>query len=925
MFDANGGGIGATQSVGVSPTHPVKISSNLQGDFAVAWQDSFIKIQLYNKNGLSEGGLISTYCNTDLVVQASVVELTNDKRISVGFMQEEGGSQPPAPYLKMLDPQGDHVNYIPGSGEKSSMVSADTDYGDMRSVFTFSTATATYLSIGSKDTPNQAGNVVVIDNISSKFTQVAQNEDGSVATAWIGTAGGDLKGRMFHSSGHPASQFVIWPQLSAFDVASFDVQPAPEYETCVFAGVNNFSQGRIILQRFRYLGPKETDDDVINLTSTHTEKFFKTLSGANTHVIVWQYKAKYQSAILAQVYNKEFAPVGDTINITGFRTHGDIPDEWYFKFDAAIDSVGDFMVAWRSKENAYEIYASQYLPDGTENRSAFLVNSPDTSRPLTPHIGASGNGKFIITWVTLNELKAKLFGLASEGQETTLNCCMFNSAVDFGRTSVSINNNGKFVIAYPYGYYAIRMMIYGPDMSEVALSLVDNIADTNTDYDIAFSNADQIVLTWTVYPGVKLQRFDGMGVKSGPEVIIDSSADYFRDPAAYRDTYPIAASLLQYFSANGTKIGEPRRFNTFLGAGEFDISQNSDGDVFTALMDFTYDTPEANTIPRNLVVKGIFGSYKGSVPYYVTETINDGESFEFAGVLLTKKGRYSHLFEPDSLVILTLHVSMPPSIPEWSSVSSGDKFIQLDWLASSEGNVKHYRIYRHTVNVSANAQLLTTTEDTFFEDTDIEYARTYFYWLEAVEVNGLASGKSDSRGGMSVNLAPSAPKGLALTLVENKNVLSWIANTEHDISNYRVFRNTVADAATATLIASPVETDFAEQTVLEGMVFYWVKAVDESGLASAFSANVSSIVTGLPENPASSLKLYPNPTHDRLFIEGDDLHRIKSITIIDVIGRGYPARVSFGSVLDLANLPSGSYQVRIMLTSGIEVFKIVKL
>jgi len=71
------------------------------------------------------------------------------------------------------------------------------------------------------------------------------------------------------------------------------------------------------------------------------------------------------------------------------------------------------------------------------------------------------------------------------------------------------------------------------------------------------------------------------------------------------------------------------------------------------------------------------------------------------------------------------------------------------------------------------------------------------------------------------------------------------------------------------------------------------------------------------------IKLYPNPFSDQLFIEGYE--GIETIRMLDIRGRTYLLQRNPGSSLDVSDLPSGLYFVRIRKMSGeVENFKIIK-
>jgi hypothetical protein len=87
--------------------------------------------------------------------------------------------------------------------------------------------------------------------------------------------------------------------------------------------------------------------------------------------------------------------------------------------------------------------------------------------------------------------------------------------------------------------------------------------------------------------------------------------------------------------------------------------------------------------------------------------------------------------------------------------------------------------------------------------------------------------------------APSTPSGLSATGTLESITLAWSANTESDLAGYQVFRNTsnsIPGSPLRTQLGTAfVDTDVAASTTY----YYWVKAVNRSGVASAETGSVN--------------------------------------------------------------------------------------
>lgn len=104
-------------------------------------------------------------------------------------------------------------------------------------------------------------------------------------------------------------------------------------------------------------------------------------------------------------------------------------------------------------------------------------------------------------------------------------------------------------------------------------------------------------------------------------------------------------------------------------------------------------------------------------------------------------------------------------------------------------------------------------------------------------------------GGDTTN--PATPTGLtAATGTGKVVVLTWNPNSDVDILGYRIYRNTVNNLGTATLLAFIAATKFIDVNVSLGtQYFYWLYAVDDSNnqsssAAGSVNATPNGIATG---------------------------------------------------------------------------------
>jgi hypothetical protein len=110
--------------------------------------------------------------------------------------------------------------------------------------------------------------------------------------------------------------------------------------------------------------------------------------------------------------------------------------------------------------------------------------------------------------------------------------------------------------------------------------------------------------------------------------------------------------------------------------------------------------------------------------------------------------------------------------------------------------------------------------------------------------------------------APAAPTGLTATAGVRKIILTWNANTEVDLKEYLVYRNTTNDPSTATLIARVRTTRLEVDSPIGVTYYFWVRAVDFSGNVSGWSSaasaaavaeNINNVTDTAPATPTISV------------------------------------------------------------------------
>jgi hypothetical protein len=161
--------------------------------------------------------------------------------------------------------------------------------------------------------------------------------------------------------------------------------------------------------------------------------------------------------------------------------------------------------------------------------------------------------------------------------------------------------------------------------------------------------------------------------------------------------------------------------------------------------------------------------------------------------------------------------SFPPGT--WEQVASVSALQQAQYLAVVP-----------TVNNAAPNDFVVTAHTT-----------TPSVWF----ISNIVSGQSQD------NLAPAQPTAFAASYGSGQTNLQWAANTEHDLSSYKLYRGTSADftPSVGNLVASPTTTSYAD--VGPAGSYYKLSAVDVNGNESSFALVTPDGTTAVGDGPVA--------------------------------------------------------------------------
>jgi hypothetical protein len=166
--------------------------------------------------------------------------------------------------------------------------------------------------------------------------------------------------------------------------------------------------------------------------------------------------------------------------------------------------------------------------------------------------------------------------------------------------------------------------------------------------------------------------------------------------------------------------------------------------------------------------------------------------------------------------------------------------------------------------------------------------------------------------------------GAALT---NSNVASVLMLKENNANGVDAgFTATVsADKTVITVTPSP-DLKYIQQYYLKIDTLENNTGINTLAQSSTFSTELSTVSSNEPQ--VNTIKIYPNPATDRIYIKSNDIAKISKVELLNTIGSTVrvienPARLANELALKVSDLPSGLYFVRVISIGNIQTMRVL--
>jgi hypothetical protein len=168
------------------------------------------------------------------------------------------------------------------------------------------------------------------------------------------------------------------------------------------------------------------------------------------YVIAWQMLSSSHEPYWYDVFARRYNAQGTPQETSEFRVGSSFTGPQYLP-SAAMDSDGNFIIAFTSRGNGYGIYAQRYNSLGAEVNNVLEVQPGTAGRQGSPSAAMDDNGDFVIVWQSYDydnnsyTISGKRYGSSGNPTEFRVNDTTTIRQYD---PSVVMNSSGTFVVTW---------------------------------------------------------------------------------------------------------------------------------------------------------------------------------------------------------------------------------------------------------------------------------------------------------------------------------------------------------------------------------------------------------------------------------------------------------------------------------------------
>ena len=368
----------------------------------------------------------------------------------------------------------------------------------------------------------------------------------------------------------------------------------------------------------------------------------------------------------------------------------------------------------------------------------------------------------------------------------------------------------------------------------------------------SISSNNNAIATLMYHCGVSLDTDYGVtGSSSSPSKVDDALINYFR--------YAQTAKLI--WSGSYSSDGWRNKLKDELDATR-PVKLSGYNSTNTSGHGFVCDGYSGDLFHMNWGWGGYYDGY-----YYINNLTPADRDYSYNQYALVGiKPKSGYVPPPPSDIT-------PPAIPTGLSATAGDGYVSLSWNTNTEPDMKNYHIFRRTSPTGQEIYIASPPKSlTTYTDNSVTNGTTYYYQICAVDESDNRSQLCNMVSATPISNNPSKPTGLTATALPGAILLSWNANPESDITNYRIFKGTATSSILYFYSLSATETSFQDNNVEFGITYYYkINVKNDKGYYSPFSSIVSAspeILDVTPPSAPQNLSGYSDGSN--IYLDWDD-------------------------------------------------------
>ncbi|MGN6249856.1 MAG: T9SS type A sorting domain-containing protein [Ginsengibacter sp.] len=329
-------------------------------------------------------------------------------------------------------------------------------------------------------------------------------------------------------------------------------------------------------------------------------------------------------------------------------------------------------------------------------------------------------------------------------------------------------------------------------------------------------------------------------------------------------------------------------------------------------LEFNIAVPESESVAKPVVV-----SSTNSIPWDISDVVTEGGYNNFAITTGTSPISNFNLQANVEFEVMELEFSDNSVLPD-----------SLSLVTLPDGGSTGFQLFYCTGSPQSDGSNLYYGRNVSGESYITNFDNEFSY-----DITGNTSGTTTSTATLVARTTPVTLSSFNATLKNNSAILSWsVENQDANSSHFEIERslngtdfNQVGTVQASS--ASQGNYSYADNaSTLFGTVYYRLKMVDKNG-AFVYS-DIKSVQF---KNAAFAVTLYPNPVHDvaKLNVTLDESQMIK-VFVSDAMGKSVQQFEMNGQkgfnekTLNLSNVPTGSYMVRIQAGANSKTISLIK-